>query len=305
MRPPKKEEYLLMDVFYRLLIYFRENEIDLNLDDMVMFTKKFFAGFEWEHEFAKIMYKNGFITIKLSPQIPKSKIVESGDVFDFLLMMGNKRFGVECKSRIDPLLISRKRIKSQMWLATALNLDDLLIAWRTGDFWFLISVSLLKRRVGGSLGISREEVIKQILREVGHEDSVYNQKFNGEGKVIAGGVYRGPKSDMLTFEEILNRYAGQHSPVNKCKVCKKETPYTCKVCGQPICLKHAVICEIEGEIYCPDCASPIICKKCGRKGCTQCITSKGICMECLLEEESKIYPSKIGFEWIKEKFQKS
>jgi len=279
---PRKEEYLMLDILYRLLIYFKELDIPFNIDDLSMFSKKFMSGFEWEQEFSKLMYRVGFITIKLDPFIPQTRIVDRGDVFDFLFFMGSKSFGVECKSRHDPLMIGKDRLKGQLWLAKALHLNDLLIAWRTGKFWFLISSKILTEKQSGSMGISVSEIMSQILKDVAKDQTLLDQRFNYNGNVIMGGIYAGRASKILTFRELMKDYS-KGVEKKRCYICGRPTYYTCAKCGKPVCLSHAVLCEIENEVYCLNCATPKRCRVCGRMGCSNCITSSGICIDCLVK----------------------
>ncbi|MHA1596799.1 MAG: hypothetical protein ACTSVF_03205 [Candidatus Asgardarchaeia archaeon] len=283
LKIPKDEEYLVMDILYRLLLYFREMNVKFDINDLVMFTRTFFSGFDWERHFAKIMNRAGFLLIKLSTQNPPSRIIERKDIFDYILLMGNKRFGVECKSRHDPLLIGSRRLKSQLWLSKALRLDDLLIAWRTGTFWFLVSSRMLKEKAVNSLGISEDEVISEIERTIMENPPIGSQKYDFNGNIVMGGIYAEEASKTLTFSELLSRH--RSLPIRKkgCIVCGKPTYYTCKICGSPVCLDHAVLCEIEAEVYCKNCAKNKRCKVCGRMGCNFCVNEKGICTECLME----------------------
>jgi hypothetical protein len=277
-RLPSDEEYLLLDLLYRLIRYFKDTNVTLSIDDLAMFTKTFLVGFEWESEFAKVMHEQGFLCLKLSPHLAKTQVIDRGDVFDFLLLSGNKRWGIECKSRHDPLLISEARVERQVWLVEALNLDELLIAWRSKSRWFLFSTSLLSQKLQTDLGVSE----KQLLETVKQENPDYDLKnsFNTEGFVKAVGVLLNGTAKLMS----LSTFAKENPATGKarCEICNRVTDvFGCKACGKQICIDDAIFCEVEEELYCRDCATPVTCKKCGKKGCNHCVTSRGLCEWCL------------------------
>jgi hypothetical protein len=277
-RLPRDEEYLLLDLLYRLVRYFKDTNVVLNMDDLTMFTKTFLVGFEWETEFASVMHEQGFLCLKLSPHLAKTQVIDRGDMFDYLLLSGNKRWGVECKSRHDPLLISKNRVERQAWLVEALNLDDLLIAWRAKSRWFLFSSSLLAPKLVSDLGASE----MQLLEIVKHENQDYEMKtnFNADGEVKAVGLVLNGTARLMS----LSSFAKENPATGraKCEICGRVTDvFGCKVCGTEVCIDDAIFCEVEEEVYCKNCATTITCKKCGKKGCNHCVTSQGICEFCL------------------------
>jgi hypothetical protein len=277
-RLPRDEEYLLLDLLYRLVRYFKDTNVVLNMDDLTMFTKTFLVGFEWESEFAKVMHEQGFLCLKLSPHLAKTQVIDRGDVFDYLLLSGNKRWGVECKSRHDPLLISKTRIERQAWLVEALNLDELLLAWRSKSRWFLLSTSLLSPKLVSDLGVSE----MQLLETVKHENQDYELKtnFNADGKVKAVGLLVNGTAKLMS----LSSFAKENPAPGRarCEICNRITDvFGCKVCGTKVCMVDAIFCEVEEEVYCKNCAKTVTCKKCGKKGCNHCVTSQGICEFCL------------------------
>jgi hypothetical protein len=277
-RVPREEEYLLLDLMYRLVRYFKDINVDLNLDDVTMFTKTFLVGFEWESEFAKVMHEQGFLCLKLSPHLAKTQIIDRGDVFDYLLLSGNMRWGVECKSRHDPLLISKARVERQSWLMDALNLDDLLIAWRSKSRWFLFSSSLLSPKLETNLGVSETQLIEEVKKE--NADDLLRTNFNPSGQAKAVGLLLNGTAKLMP----LSTFA-KESPKSgraKCRICGRVTDiFSCKACGKEICMDDAIFCEVEEEVYCKNCATPITCRKCGKEGCNHCVTSQGICEWCL------------------------
>lgn len=277
-RLPSDEEYLLLDLLYRLIRYFKDTNVTLSIDDLAMFTKTFLVGFEWESEFAKVMHEQGFLCLKLSPHLAKTQIIDRGDVFDFLLLSGNKRWGIECKSRHDPLLISKARIERQVWLAEALNLDELLIAWRSKSRWFLFSTSLLSQKLQTDLGVSEKQLLETVKQE--NPDYELKNSFNTEGFVKAVGVLLNGTAKLMS----LSTFAKENPATGKarCEICSRVTDvFGCKACGKQTCIDDAIFCEVEEELYCRDCATPVTCKKCGKKGCNHCVTSRGLCEWCL------------------------
>ncbi|MGQ4832529.1 MAG: hypothetical protein ACP6IS_01365 [Candidatus Asgardarchaeia archaeon] len=290
---PRKEEYLLLDVLHRILTYYRQKNIDFKIDDLINFTRKYLTGFEWEHEFARLISSMGFISLKIDPIVPQPLLVNEIEVFDFLLFMGDKGYAVECKVREDPLIIGTERVERQLQFAKLLHLDDLLIAWKSDIFWFLFSVKALKEKTEKNKGISFNEIFDIILREVAKEQVLLDVNINPNGLIKMGGMYAGLASKALTFRELLSLY-GSKPAEKRCSVCGKPTYYTCRSCGKPICLNHAVQCEIENEIYCTDCATPRRCKICGRMGCSQCVDENGICYECHYLEEVKDIERKLA-----------
>ncbi len=277
-RLPSDEEYLLLDLLYRLIRYFKDTNVTLSIDDLAMFTKTFLVGFEWESEFAKVMHEQGFLCLKLSPHLAKTQVIDRGDVFDFLLLSGNKRWGIECKSRHDPLLISKARIERQVWLVEALNLDELLIAWRSKSRWFLFSTSLLSPKLQTDLGVSEKQLLETVKQE--NPDYELKNSFNAEGFVKAVGVLLNGTAKLMS----LSTFAKENPATGKarCEICNRVTDvFGCKVCGKQTCIDDAIFCEVEEELYCRDCATPVTCKKCGKKGCDHCVTSRGLCEWCL------------------------
>jgi len=277
-RVPREEEYLLLDLLYRLVRYFKDTNVTLNLDDLTMFTKTFLVGFEWESEFAKVMHEQGFLCLKLSPHLAKTQIIDRGDVFDYLLLSGNKRWAVECKSRHDPLLISKARVERQSWLVDALNLDDLLVAWRSKTRWFLFSKSLLSPKLVTDLGVSEKQLLETVKRE--NEDYAIRTNLNTDGYVKAVGLLLNGTAKLMT----LSSFAKENPSTGRarCEICNRVTDvFGCKVCGTQVCMDDAIFCEVEEEVYCRNCATSITCKKCGKNGCNHCVTSQGICEWCL------------------------
>nr|MDO8134232.1 hypothetical protein [Candidatus Njordarchaeum guaymaensis] len=277
-RVPRDEEYLLLDLLYRLVRYFKDINVNLNLDDMTMFTKTFLVGFEWESEFAKVMHEQGFLCLKLSPHLAKTQIIDRGDVFDYLLLSGNKRWGVECKSRHDPLLISKARVERQSWLVEALNLDDLLIAWRAKSRWFLFSYSLLSPKLETNLGLSETQLLENVKRE--NEDYQLRTNFNPDGYVKAAGLLLNGTAKLMP----LSIFAKENPTTGRarCMICGRVADiFSCKTCGMEICMDDAIFCEVEEEVYCKNCAKPVTCRKCGKEGCNHCVTSQEICEWCL------------------------
>jgi hypothetical protein len=277
-RPPSDEEYLLLDLLYRLVRYFKDINITLSVDDLAMFTRTFLVGFEWESEFARVMHEQGFLCLKLSPHLAKTQVIDRGDVFDFLLLSGNKRWGIECKSRHDPLLISKARVEREVWLVEALNLDDLLIAWRSKTRWFLLSRQLLSPYLQTNLGVSEKQVLETIKQE--NQDYEFRSTLNTDGFVKAAGLLLDGTAKVIP----LSTFAKENPTTSKarCEICNRVTDvFGCKACGKQTCIDDAVFCEVEEELYCRDCARPVKCKKCGKNGCTHCVTSQGICELCL------------------------
>jgi len=283
---PRKEEYLLLDVLHRILTYYRQKNIDFNIEDLVHFTKKYLTGFEWEHEFARIVSSMGFIALKLDPVVPQPLLVNEVEVFDFLLFMGDKGYAVECKVRDDPLIIGKERVERQLQFTKLLHLEDLLVAWKSDIFWFLFSAKALKEKSDNNLAISFNEIFDILLRELAKEQALMDVNINPSGLIKMGGMYAGVASRALTFRELLGLY-GSKPQEKKCYICKKPTYYTCGSCGKPICLSHSIQCEIEHEIYCNECARSRRCKRCSRLGCTQCVDDSGICYECHYLDEVK------------------
>jgi hypothetical protein len=277
-RLPSDEEYLLLDLLYRLVRYFKDINITLSIDDLAMFTKTFLVGFEWESEFARVMHEQGFLCLKLSPHLAKTQVIDRGDVFDFLLLSGNKRWGVECKSRHDPLLISKARVEREVWLVEALNLDDLLLAWRSKSRWFLFSKQLLSPKLQTDLGVSEKLLLETVKQE--NQDYDLRSTFNMDCFVKAAGVLLDGTAKLMS----LSTFARENPTTSKarCEICNRVTDvFGCKSCGKQTCIDDAVFCEVEEELYCRDCARPVTCKKCGKKGCDHCVTSQGICELCL------------------------
>jgi hypothetical protein len=277
-RLPSDEEYLLLDLLYRLIRYFKDTNVTLSIDDLAMFTKTFLVGFEWESEFAKVMHEQGFLCLKLSPHLAKTQVIDRGDVFDFLLLSGNKRWGIECKSRHDPILISKARVERQVWLVEALNLDELLIAWRSKSRWFLFSTSLLSPKLQTDLGVSEKQLLETVKQE--NPDYELKNSFNTEGFVKAAGVLLNGTAKLMS----LSTFAKENPATVKarCEICNRVTDvFGCKACGKQTCIDDAIFCEVEEELYCRDCATPVTCKKCGKKGCNHCVTSRGLCEWCL------------------------